>query len=151
MGAMASQITSLTIVCATVYSGADQRKRQNSPVAGEFPVQMTSNAEKCFYLMMSSWKWVKCDYQRIANSHHRYNNVGGDQYSDVTWTSWHLQWLATGLLVQRRVLADTAENTKSEHHWALMSQKFSILRRVFTYNDVIIWWDMKNPYMSVIG
>ena len=30
MGAMASQITSLTIVCATVYSDADQRKHQIS-------------------------------------------------------------------------------------------------------------------------
>ena len=30
MGAMASQITSLTIVYLTVYSGADQRKYQNS-------------------------------------------------------------------------------------------------------------------------
>ena len=30
MGAMASQITSLTIVHPTVYSGADQRKHQNS-------------------------------------------------------------------------------------------------------------------------
>ena len=30
MGAMASQITSLTIVCSTIYSGADQRKHQSS-------------------------------------------------------------------------------------------------------------------------
>ena len=55
MGAMASQITSLTIVYSTVYLGADQRKHQssaslafvrgNSPVTGEFPTQMASNAE----------------------------------------------------------------------------------------------------------
>ena len=30
MGTMASQITSLTIVFSTVYSGADQRKHQSS-------------------------------------------------------------------------------------------------------------------------
>ena len=30
MGAMVSQITSLTIVYPTVYSGADQRKHQSS-------------------------------------------------------------------------------------------------------------------------
>ena len=30
MGAMVSQITSLTIVYLTIYSGADQRKHQNS-------------------------------------------------------------------------------------------------------------------------
>ena len=39
---MASQITGLTIVYSTVYSGADQRKHQslyegNSPMTGEFP------------------------------------------------------------------------------------------------------------------
>ena len=55
MGSMASQITSLTIVCSAVYSGADQRKHQssaslafcagNSPGTGEFPAQMASNAE----------------------------------------------------------------------------------------------------------
>ena len=39
MGAMASQITNLTIVYKTVYSGADQRKRQISAslaFCGEF-------------------------------------------------------------------------------------------------------------------
>ena len=55
MGAMASRITSLTIVYSIVYSGADQIKHQklrvtglcagNSPVTGEFPAQMASNAE----------------------------------------------------------------------------------------------------------
>ena len=54
MGAMASQITSLTIVYSTVYSGADKKTSKlratglcvgNSPVTGEFPAQMTSIAE----------------------------------------------------------------------------------------------------------
>ena len=56
MGAMASQIASLTIVYSTVYSGADQVQKTsklrvtgiwagNSPVTDEFPVQMASNAE----------------------------------------------------------------------------------------------------------
>ena len=55
MSAMASQITSLTIIYWTIYSGADQRKHQssaslalcagNSPVTGEFPAQRASNAE----------------------------------------------------------------------------------------------------------
>ena len=47
---MASQITSLTIVYSTVYSGADQRNHESSAslafVPGiQFPAQMTSNAE----------------------------------------------------------------------------------------------------------
>ena len=55
MGAIAFQITSITIVYTTVYSGADQRKHQkprvtglcegNSPLTGEFPPQRASNAE----------------------------------------------------------------------------------------------------------
>ena len=55
MGAIASQITSLTIVYSTVYSDADQRKHQklrvtglctgNSPGIGEFPAQMASHTE----------------------------------------------------------------------------------------------------------
>ena len=51
MGAMASQITSLTISFSTVYQGADQRKHQSSAsldfVRGihRFPAQMASDAE----------------------------------------------------------------------------------------------------------
>ena len=54
MGAIESQITSLTSVYSTIYSEADQRKHQssaslafvrNSPVTDEFPAQMASDAE----------------------------------------------------------------------------------------------------------
>ena len=55
MGAIASQITSLTIVYSTFYSDTDQRKHQSSTVTGlcvgnssgtgEFPAQMVRNAE----------------------------------------------------------------------------------------------------------
>ena len=49
MGVMASQITRLTIVHSAVYSGADQRKHQNSAslafVPGEFSAQKASNAK----------------------------------------------------------------------------------------------------------
>ena len=60
MRAIASQITSPTIVYSTDYSGTDQRKLQSSaslaffegiaPVTGEFPAQRASNAEK-----ISTW------------------------------------------------------------------------------------------------
>ena len=49
MSAMASQVTSITTVYSTVYSGTDKRKKSklrvaglcegNSPVTGEFPTQ----------------------------------------------------------------------------------------------------------------
>ena len=42
MSAVASQITGVPIVCLTVYSGADQRKHQNSATGG-FPSQRASN------------------------------------------------------------------------------------------------------------
>ena len=53
MGTMVSQITSLTIVFSTVYSGANEKKSKlrvtglcvDSLVTGEFPAQMASNAE----------------------------------------------------------------------------------------------------------
>ena len=47
MGAIASQITNLTIVYSIVYSDADQRKHQSSAslIPGEFPAQMASCAE----------------------------------------------------------------------------------------------------------
>ena len=55
MGAMASQITILTNVNSTIYSGTDQRKHQisaslafcagNYRGTGEFPAQLASNAE----------------------------------------------------------------------------------------------------------
>ena len=54
MGAMTSQITSLTTVYSTVYSDIDQKLRVtglcevNSPVTGEFPAQRASNSENIF-------------------------------------------------------------------------------------------------------
>ena len=48
MGAIASQITSLTVVDSTVYSDADLRKHQSSASLAfvrEFPAQKASNTE----------------------------------------------------------------------------------------------------------
>ena len=82
MCAIASQITSLTIVYSTVYSGADQRKHRssvslaicagNSPVTGEFPAQMASNAEN-----VSIW-W----------RHHGWLQCQVEGYLPARWWSW---------------------------------------------------------------
>ena len=55
MGAMTSQITSLTIVYSIIFSGADKKKTSKfrvtglcvgkSPATGDFPAQIASNAE----------------------------------------------------------------------------------------------------------
>ena len=76
MGAMTSQITSLTIVYSTVYPGADKKNHQsstslafvragNSPVTGEFPAQMASDVEN-----VSIW-WrhhESCDYPSVSEA-----------------------------------------------------------------------------------
>ena len=85
MGVMASQMTSLTSVYSTVYSGADQRKHQSSaslafvrgPVTGEFPAQMASNSRKmfpfddvnhfpCFYSLCKYWTMTVLSLQTWA-------------------------------------------------------------------------------------
>ena len=67
MGAMASQITSLTIVYSTVYSGADEKSPKlrvtglcvwNSPGSGEFPAQRASNAENVSIWWRHHASWV---------------------------------------------------------------------------------------------
>ena len=64
MGAIASQITSLTIVYWTVYSDADQRKHQSSASLAFvwgihrgrwIPRTKGQLRGKCFHLMTSSW------------------------------------------------------------------------------------------------
>ena len=71
MSALASQITSLTIVYSTVYSRHRPKKTSklrvtdlcagNSPVTGEFPAQSASNAEN-----LSIW-WRHHASQRASN------------------------------------------------------------------------------------
>ena len=77
MSAMASQITSLAIVYSTVYSRHRSKQTSklrvtglcmgNSPVTGEFPAQMASNAENVsiwwrhhdtYIGLVSNWQWV---------------------------------------------------------------------------------------------
>ena len=77
MGAIASQITSLTIVYPIVYSDADKNIQKtsklrvtglctgNSPGTDEFPAQMGSNAENA-----SIW-WRHHDYWCFARGTHR--------------------------------------------------------------------------------
>ena len=78
MDMMASQITSLTIVYSTVYSGADQKKTsklrvtglcvENSPVTGEFPAQMDGNTEN----VSICWRHHRCIMTRLTDmAHHQ--------------------------------------------------------------------------------
>ena len=78
MGAMASQITSITIVYSTVYSGADQGKHQSFASYGEFTgdrwILCTNGQQrgKCFLLMTSSCESSLC-FSSVCYS---YANIG---------------------------------------------------------------------------
>ena len=37
--------------------------------------------------------------------------------SDITWTSWHLKSLASGLFIQQLIWANNKENIKGPHYW----------------------------------
>ena len=75
MTTMASQITSLTVVYSTVYSGADQRKHQNSASLAFvwgihrdrwIPRTKGQLRGKCFHLMTSSWmRLIVCVHMRV--------------------------------------------------------------------------------------
>ena len=87
MGAMASQIISLAVVCWTVYSGADQRKHQSSAsltfVRGihRWPVNSPHKwpvTRKIFHLMMSSWS--KANPIREINT------------GMILYSSWVIRW-----------------------------------------------------------
>ena len=56
MSAMASQIATVSIVCSTVCSGADQRKHKISvPLAFVKGIHRSPVTRKCFHSMTSSW------------------------------------------------------------------------------------------------
>ena len=93
MGAIASQITSLTIVYSTVYSDADQRKHQSSaslafvrgihrgPVNSPHKWPVT---QKCFHLITSS-----CSFSRLGT------RTGSTRY--LAWQA--TQWLVSTIFV----------------------------------------------------
>ena len=74
MSAIASHVTSLTIVYSTVYSGVDQRKHQSSASLAFvwgihrdrwIPRTKGQLRGKCFHLMTSSWWWESIGHRRI--------------------------------------------------------------------------------------
>ena len=95
MGAMASQITSLTIVYSTVYSGADQSQHQSSaslafvwgihwgPVNSPHKWPVT---RKCFHLMTSSWQYEDNLYwYRIPITIIKCLDISFETYLWITW------------------------------------------------------------------
>ena len=79
MGAIASQITSLTIVYSTVYSDADQRKHQSCCVIA---ITVAGN-----YLIHSWRLWI---YKKYCLCDFRLPILLSLHCIDVTWAQWHL-------------------------------------------------------------
>ena len=118
MGAIASQITSLTIVYSTVYSDADQRKHQSSaPLAfvrwtGEFPARMASNAVK-----VSIWwrhhdgQWVVClSFQVNRNATFVIVVLRAMSYYIASWYVESL-WLTVSLSIDTKESDFTGKST----------------------------------------
>ena len=94
MCAMASQITSLTIVCSTVYSVANKNKTSklrvtglcagNSPVTGEFTTQRASNAEN----ISIRWRHLETVARRV------YYNFSALEILTITLHCWTQIWIA---------------------------------------------------------
>ena len=101
MGAMVSQITSLTIVYSTVYSNADQRKHQSSAslafvreFTGWIPAQMASNAEN-----VSIW-WrhhAKIQSKVVARRRHKRLHV-----QRCSWALWYQGRFRASVVFQHR-------------------------------------------------
>ena len=103
MSALASQITSLTVVYSTVYSTHGSKKTSklrvtglcvgNSPVTGEFPAQRASNAEN----VSISWR-----HHDIYSG----NWIGQHKRKSV----WHLEQFETEAILY-------TESWFSDHSW----------------------------------
>ena len=110
MGAMASKITSLTIVYSTVYSGTDHRKRQSSAslafVRGihrrsvnEFPAQTASNAENVsiwwrHHVLLLMWHQTNSPYVAM---NHLQKQVHLDTVQSAMPGDWtDMGWITTG-------------------------------------------------------
>ena len=96
MGTMAPEITSLTVVYSIVYSGADPTKTSklpvaglcegNSPVTGEFPAQMASNAENVYIW----WRHYDCIPHPVSICNRWHTNRVLYQYKTRHNTRFHL-------------------------------------------------------------
>ena len=93
---MASQNTSVSIVCSTACSCADWGKHQssallalcegNSPVTGEFATQRAKNAEKAFIWWrhhVNPGMPLKCDHEFTLNM-----AIGSQSSLKFSWAKW---------------------------------------------------------------
>ena len=107
MGAMASEIPSLTIVCSTVCSDLDQRKHHSSAslafVRGihRWPVNSPRKGPvkrgKCFHLMTSSWGSLEHYDGTLWGGHFFTYNDKLNHFSTMAYTCHKLKWIIVNL------------------------------------------------------
>ena len=119
-GAMTSEITNLTIVYSTDYSGADQRKHQSS-------------ASLAFVRGIHRWPVNSPQKWPVTRKMFQSNNV----IMDRTALSYDLSvlMLLTFVAVHR---ANTPEYTKGPHHWSFETIQQSSVAFWFHHTDVIM-------------
>ena len=167
MGTIASQITSLTIVCSNVYSDADQRKHQSSEsLAFVWGIQRDrwiprTNGQlrgKCFRLMTSScnpWFHVVCFVVvRLVFLPHSHDALSPFHYNDVIMSVMVSQ--ITSLTIVYSTVYSGADQRKHQssaplafvriiYRWPVNSpHKWPVTRKMFPFDDVIMKWQLPN-------
>ena len=114
MSMMASQITSLTVVCLIVYTSADQREHQSSAslafvwgIHRELPAQMASNAENVSiwwrHHEFTSSQWQRSFYLKsyCSESQPRFIPAGHIQHTilSLLWAGTFMRHFASTCLV----------------------------------------------------
>ena len=131
MDTMASQITSLTIVYSTIYSGADQRKHQssaslafvsgNSPVTGEFPAKGPVTWKMSPFDDVIMKRWLVCQILYIKGrdktTSHSICYVGCNRFSlPLIAASAHQSWI--------EAIICTFHGQKAIHIWPLNKAQY---------------------------
>ena len=153
MSAMASQITSLSIVYSTGYSGADQAKQQSSAW-----LAFVRGINRC--PVNSSHKWPVTrkifpfdDITMIELQHTTAKQLVHSHYSDVKWVSKHLNPLASGRFVQQFVQTNNKGNIKTGpcegmHRWPVGSpHKRPVMRKAFPWQVAVMYSMVVEPYL----
>ena len=144
---MASQITSVSIVCSSIYSGADQRKHQSSaslalvqgihrwPVTGEFPAQKTSKVENA-----SIWwrhhisVWVSPVLIKSPSFKHDFvlllEEKNGTQY---------------------RSMIDFYNYVLAYRHHVIQKHAWKIEMTIEDYTRIKISFELQNSHLCVLG
>ena len=151
MGAVASQIISLTVVYSTVCSGADQSKHQssgviglwagNSPVTGEFSAQMASNAEN-----VSIWWHRHAKY--CCHYTERYDNGESSKSILMQQLPWHRQ---NCLRLQYATSTEKMIVTTVPTSWSLVTPPHDVIITwaPIQYKDVVFFFSIGNPILEI--